>query len=245
MRRSRLLSAALVTLIAAAVTPGALPAAAQSPTPERVEITAPDGIVLVGSYYAPPANADDPARALLLMHHSGGQKEVWIDFIPVAQEAGYALVTVDLRGYGESGGETSDWQSMEADAHLWLAWLRDQPGIDPDRVSIVGSSIGGDLGLRVMVNDEALRTVVSLSPRLDVNGMTTADAMEAVAARPIFFAAGQGDALDAEATRTLFALATGDVQARLYDHGACCTTLFTLERDLAPAVIAWLDRTNK
>jgi predicted acyl esterase len=244
MRRT-LISAALLALLATTATPGIPPAAAQGPTPERVEITAPDGIVLVGSYYAPPENADDPARALLLMHHSGSKKETFIDFIPIAQDAGYALVTVDLRGYGESGGETSDWQSMESDAHLWLAWLREQPGIDPDRVSIVGSSIGGDLGLRVMVKDEALRTVVSLSPRLDVNGLTTADAVEAMGARPIFFAAGQGDELDAEATHALFALATGDVQARLYDHGACCTTLFMLEPDLAPAVIAWLDRTNK
>jgi pimeloyl-ACP methyl ester carboxylesterase len=224
----------LIALLAQSV-----PAGAQG-SPERIELEAADGLILVGAYYAP---AKDRAPGVLLMHHSGSQKESWIDFIPVLQEAGYAVLTVDLRGHGETGGEV-DWTLAEDDALRWLAWLRDQPGIDPAQISIVGASIGADVGLRVMAQDEQLVTLVGLSVGLNVQDVNTEEAVAALGARPLYLVAGQGAVEEANAVRTLLALAEGDIQTRLYDNDACCTFLFMLERDLAPSIIAWLDGHN-
>jgi alpha-beta hydrolase superfamily lysophospholipase len=220
------------------------PAFAQAP-PERVEVEASDGLALVGHYYAPQnPGGEGGARAVLLMHHGGAQKEVWYDLVPVLLDAGYAAVTIDIRSHGETGGK-QDWALAEEDVHVWLAWLRAQDGINPDKVSIVGASLGTDLGLRAMADDPQLVTLVGISPLLDAyDVILTAPAVEQIE-RPLFLIAGQGVEGEADAARRLMQVAQGDIQVRLYDSNACCTYFFMLERDLIPAIMAWLDYYNR
>jgi pimeloyl-ACP methyl ester carboxylesterase len=216
------------------------PVHAQSPQPERIEIEAEDGLILVGNYYAP---AEIGSPALLLMHHGGGQKELWYDFIPVALDAGYAVLTVDLRGHGETGGAIDLQQTID-DSHRWLAWLREQPDVDPARTSIVGASMGGDVGLNVMAEDPDLVTVVSISPLLELDNITTTEATSAIGNRPVFLIAGRGATEEADAARTLFGLTEGEAQVLLIDSDACCTYLFMFDSHLMDAIIGWLDRYN-
>lgn len=233
----------ITALLLIALVAWGVPAGAQgNPPGDRVEITASDGLTLVGTYYAPdaPAASGTAAPAVLLMHHWDGVKEVWIDLVPALVRAGYAVLTVDLRGFGETGGDP-DVVLMEQDAHLWLEWLRAQPGVDPDGVSITGSSTGADIGLRVMAEDERLVTLVGLSVLLDVNGILTKPAVEALGERPIYLVAAHGQPAEAEAIRELLAVAQGDIQVRLYEGSACCTFLFMLEHDLIPSIVSWLD----
>ena len=218
-------------------------AAQQTAQAQRVTLEASDGLTLVGLYYGPAEPGDSGAPAVLLMHHSASRKEAWIDFIPELTKAGYAALTVDLRGHGETRGRT-DWVLAEQDAHQWIAWLRDQPGVDADRISIVGSSIGADVGLRVMATDPRLVTLVGLSVGLDVQGVETLPAVQAIGDRPLYFAAGQGAQDEADAARTLLGAAQGDVMVRLLDNDACCTFLFMFEKDLAPSIVRWLDLYN-
>lgn len=242
-QRSLVLTLLLILLLA--LVP---PAGAQANQPVRVELDASDGLVLVGLYYAPGPEAvgDSGAPAVLLMHHGGSRKEAWIDFIPVLAEAGYAVLTVDLRGHGETGGGF-EWALADEDALLWLAWLRDQPEVDPQRVSIVGASLGGDVGLRIMPRDEQLRTLVSLSPLLALDGdsIGTLEAAESLGPRPLYVVAAQGVEAEAEAVHALLGAAEGNIQARLYEGTACCTFLLMLERDLAPSIVTWLDTYNR
>jgi len=235
----RWITAALLLMMLTALIP---PAAAQTPEAQRIELEASDGLILVGLYYALP-DPHTPAPAILLMHHGGSQKESWIDFIPDLLAAGYATLTIDLRGHGETDG-TFDAELAQDDAHRWLAWLREQPGVDPERVNIVGASMGGDVGLPVYAADEALASMVSLSPALEFEGINTNDAVAALGDRPIFLVAGQGAVAEADAVRTLMQTSEGNVQARLYNNDACCTFFFMLERDLAPSIIGWLDEHN-
>ena len=185
---TRFFSTLIIVVLLTLAQPGALPpAAAQGP--ETVTITnRTDDQPLVGLYYAAP-EPDSPA--VLLMHHGGGRKEAWIDLIPLLQEAGYATLTVDLRGHGETGGSFNGDLAQE-DAHLWIEWLRAQPDIDPDHVSIVGASLGADVGLQVMAGDEQIVTLAALSVTLDIEGMNSKDAVEQIGPRPLFLAAALG-----------------------------------------------------
>ncbi len=218
-------------------------AAAQRSDGERIELEASDGLALIGLYYAPTVDTTDPVPGVLLMHHGGSQKEAWIDLIPALVEAGYGVLAVDLRGHGETGGSI-DWVLGEDDAARWLDWLRSQPGIDPERVSIVGASIGADVGLRVMAKDERIVTLVGLSVGLDVMGVKTEEAVVEIGERPLYLAAGQGAVEEADAVRTLLGVAQGDVQVRLYDNDACCTYFFLFDRQLIGSIISWLDAHN-
>jgi pimeloyl-ACP methyl ester carboxylesterase len=222
-----------------------LAGAQELPASQRVEIMASDDVLLVGELFIPADDVNETRPAVILMHMLGGTRHIWkSQLIAPLLEAGYAALTVDLRGHNDTGGERNDWPMMEDDIYVWLSWLREQPEIDPDRISLVGGSLGANLALRVMAKDERVVTAVSLSPYVEARGMTTDDAMKEIGDRPVYLIAGQEDSEPAESVRALLALAAGDVQVRLYPHGAHGTALFVLDSQLAPSIITWLDAHN-
>lgn len=240
MLKKSILSLLVMVLLIGGV---ALPASAQGRlTPENVSITAEDGLELVGHYYAPP-EGETLAPAVLLMHHAGSRKESWTDFVVVLHEAGYAVLSIDIRGYGDSGRET-DFVLAEQDTVLWLDWLQTKENVDPEKINIVGSSIGGDLALRVMVFDTRIDTITVLSPGLSFQDVFTAEAVEQID-RPMFFVTGADDEFGMEAFETFMPLITGDSMFRTYPTDACCTFLFMLGDDLQTLVINWLDTYNR
>jgi pimeloyl-ACP methyl ester carboxylesterase len=176
---------------------------------------------------------------VLLLHQYGSNRASWLPLIPALLEAGFGVLTVDQRGHGDTGGG-EDWELAEADVPLWIDWLRDQPGIDPENLSVAGASIGSNLALRSMANDERIVTAIALSPGLDYFGVTTEDALTTVAKRPVMLVAGQRDRESADAVRVLGSLAAGDVLVRIYTHGAHGTGIFMLEQDLVPTIVMWL-----
>jgi dienelactone hydrolase len=216
---------------------------AQGPQPEHIELEASDGLVLVGSYYTPSEPPDSGAPAVLLLHQFGSRKEAWIDIVPGLLDAGYGVLAIDIRAHGETGGDY-DWPRAEDDMQLWLDWLREQPGIDPERLNIVGASIGANLALRGMAADPQVVTAVALSPGLDYENLTTEDAMVTIGERPVFLVAAQRDTESVTAVKALASLAEGDTLVRIYPHGAHGTGIFMVEDDLAPLIVTWLDIQN-
>ena len=76
----------------------------------------------------------------------GGQRADWLPLIPALTNAGYRVIAVDLRGHGETGG-SNDWQAAIGDVQTWLDWIEAQPSMNPDKIAIVGASIGANLAL--------------------------------------------------------------------------------------------------
>ena len=241
--RTRVFILLVIMLLNAAV---AGPARAQErPEAQRVEIATRDGVTLVADWYAATTVGDAAQPAVILMHMLGSARGVWRTLLtPSLLDSGYAALAVDLRGHGQSGGTRGDWAMTEDDILAWLDWLREQPGIDPEGISLVGGSLGANLALRVMAADERIVTAVSLSPYVEVRGMTTDDAMQAIGERPVYLVAAQGDRDPAESVRTLAGLATGDVQMRLYPGSVHGTGMLTVHRGLGPSIVAWLDEHN-
>ncbi len=222
---------------------------AQDPGYERVTITAEDGLELVGLYSGVEGLEDESGLvpALLLMHHGGASKEKWIEFFPAFHDAGYAFLAIDLRGHGETGGRNEQAPNGEkhiADTKLWVDWLRNQEGIDPNRISIVGASTGADVGLNVMADDDNIVTLVGYSVGLEVLDLTTAPAVAQIE-QPIFLATGFEEAPGLEAVQALIFATQGEMQIRIYDTSLCCTFLLGFQDGLLESTIHWLDEHNK
>lgn len=219
----------------------ALPVAAQGGAGQTIQVEAGDGLALVGDYYIPSGDVPEAgAPGVVLLHMLGSNRAAWADLIPPLQEAGYAVLAVDMRGFGETRGRI-DWPLAEADVQTWLDWLRTQDGVDPARVSLVGASIGSNLALRGMANDPAVVTAVALSPGLDYQGVTTQDALQALDDRPVMLAAGQGDAYSALTIKQLTQDVGGEALTRLYDSRAHGTQMLGTQPDLVDLIVAWLD----
>src|SRR5215469_327334 len=66
---------------------------------QTVTIDSPDGVKIVGSYY-PAAQANSPA--LLLMHQWESDRHSYDEFAAKINDKGFAVLSIDGRGFGES-----------------------------------------------------------------------------------------------------------------------------------------------
>ncbi len=151
-----------------------------------------------------------------------------------------------MRGHGETGG-SQEWTLAEEDVQILIDWLREQDSVDPDAVSLVGASIGSNLAIRGWSNDENVATAVALSPGLDYRGVTTADAVEVQANRPIMLVASRNDVPSATAINDLYDLTSGYALVRMYDGNLHGTNLFRnddISVFLAYAIAEWVDENS-
>ena len=109
-----------------------------------IAFTSRDGTQLVGDLIAPPGSGPFPCVVLL---GSGGITPRWDPGDAVANR-GWAALTYDTRGLGESGGEfVRDRPAQQAaDARAAVAMLQERRDIDPQRIAVLGIGAGGLAG---------------------------------------------------------------------------------------------------
>ena len=74
-----------------------------------------------------------------------------------------------------------------------LRQLAELPGINPAQLIVIGAGIGANLGLNACVDQPGCVGMVLLSPGLDYRGITTAEAMARLTARPVLITASEND----------------------------------------------------
>jgi uncharacterized protein len=140
---------------------------------ERLDITADDGTTLVGTLTVPQLAGSAPAA--LLLNGSGpldrdsnmpGQAlEVASALAAALAERGVASLRYDKRGVGESGGEylTAGFERETNDAAAVLSALRDLDRVEPDRVTVIGHSVGATIAIRLAARREWIAGAVLLA----------------------------------------------------------------------------------
>ncbi len=105
-----------------------------------------DGVELATTLYAPDGPAPSGGwPAVLLLHGLGGNRSSMNEIVEqVLVPHGYAALTVDARGHGQSGGRSTLVGAREtADYAAALSWLRARPGVSDTKIGAVGFSLGG------------------------------------------------------------------------------------------------------
>lgn len=107
------------------------------------------GKTLRGMMHLPASASRRLAPAVLFLHGFTGSRTAshWM-FVRCARalaQAGIASLRFDFYGSGESDGEFREMtlRGEIADGRAAVAFLREQPGIDPGRVGLLGMSLGG------------------------------------------------------------------------------------------------------
>jgi dienelactone hydrolase len=81
--------------------------------------------------------------------------------------AGFAALTLDYRNFGESDGRPRQLiriQGQLDDIHAAIRFARAQAGIDPERIALWGTSLGGGHVIVVAANDPRIAAVVAQIP---------------------------------------------------------------------------------
>lgn len=70
-------------------------------------------------------------------------KEVYLGLCRRLANLGVAVLAIDLRGHGHSGGASSFGKSEQHDVWAAIDLLRGREDIDPERLGVIGHSLGG------------------------------------------------------------------------------------------------------
>lgn len=108
-----------------------------------------------------------PHACLVMCHGFGGTMDRLEDAAQMFSEAGYAVLTFDYRGFGESEGRPRQLVSVRkqlADIAAAIAFARGEPSIDPARIALWGSSLGGGHVVVAAAQDGKIAAVISQVP---------------------------------------------------------------------------------
>lgn len=103
-----------------------------------------------------------PWPGMVILHGAGSRKENHADFARACAAAGWAAVTYDQRGHGESEDEMGP--AALADVGRIAAMLATRGDIDPDRICVRGSSMGGYLAVLAAASSDRLAGVIAICP---------------------------------------------------------------------------------
>ena len=115
-----------------------------------------DGEPVTGQY---TAAAGDDAPAVVLLHEIRGGPDQWAPLVPYLHAAGFATLAY--------GSRSSAFEHERLpDALGALRWLRGREGVDPDRLALVGASIGASTAVLAMATGARATAdaAVALSP---------------------------------------------------------------------------------
>ena len=146
-----------------------------------------DGLEIPAIYYRPhQASEENPVPALVWVHGGpGGQsRQNFSAFIQYLVNHGYAVLAVNNRGssgYGKTFYQMDDLNHGDKDLKDCIEgknWLAQQPGIDGEKIGIIGGSYGGymtmaaltyapeefDVGVNLFGVTNWIRTLKSIPP---------------------------------------------------------------------------------
>jgi len=141
---------------------------------EEVVVSTPEGHTLAGTLTLPRSST--PLPAVVMITGSGAQDRD--QAIPIVRgyrpfreiadtlsRRGVAVLRLDDRGFGGSTGDFASATSADfaEDIRAALAYLRERPDIDGDRLGLVGHSEGGLIAPMVAATDPCLSGIVLIA----------------------------------------------------------------------------------
>ena len=163
--------------------------------------------VQVQALFGQPQSPDQALPVVILVHDFTQDNQEWF-FSPFFAELleQYLVLAIDLRGHGstplpEDRGfyDLPDLENSYRDVLAAITWLKDQPGVDVDRIAVVGTGVGGNIAFVSMgVFPQQIKTVVALSPGLwdsESHPLVTGAGLDPFEPHSILFMVGRNDVI--------------------------------------------------
>lgn len=220
-------------------------------TVETVHFMTGDKVEIAGTFYRPKG---PEAPAVILVHGIRGNRTHWQSLATALQGAGYAVLTFDMRGHGESlkqrdreldwmGFSDDEFRKMMQDVLAGFNFLTRQTGVDAERIGVLGSDLGANVALNAAAYERRVRTLVLLSPGLLYKGIRTENEMSKYAGRPVLMIASEDDLTGARSARRLMQLTRGEKELKMYQSGGHGMQLFDRAPDVKDVIFDWLKKT--
>lgn len=106
--------------------------------------------------------SEPPWPGMVILHGAGSAKENHADFGRLCAANGWAAVSYDQRGHGESDDEMAP--AALADIGVMAAFLGQREGVDERRICVRGSSMGGYLAIHAAATADAISGAIAICP---------------------------------------------------------------------------------
>ncbi len=159
---------------------------------QRVKVPGADGLMLPATIYRPRGCGTSREPAIVLLHGwlvswrdveddpswlvpvllrgesiYKGDMDVGLDsFAQLLAEHGYVVLLPVMRPWG-GGGQNDCGLSQSADTKRMIEWLAAQPGVDPDRIAVMGGSFGGQVALLTGALTPRVKAIISYAGPTD------------------------------------------------------------------------------
>lgn len=124
---------------------------------EDVSIETDDGVMLHGWFV--PGGSD---RVLLFFHGNAGNISHRLESISRFHDLDLSVLIIDYRGYGQSGGRTTEAGTYR-DAEAAWRYLVEKRGLRPDQIVIFGRSLGASVASWLAVRQRPAGLIVESS----------------------------------------------------------------------------------
>jgi pimeloyl-ACP methyl ester carboxylesterase len=132
-------------------------------------------LVKLKASYELPQGVPAPIPAVLLLHGYGENRQVWEGLRKQFLDQGWAVMSLDLRGHGDSTTKNQGplqanaaWRTSPHDFPLdidpALDWLKRQPRLNSRKIVIIGYDVGANLALVSSGKFPEVRTIVAVKP---------------------------------------------------------------------------------
>jgi len=162
---------------------------------EKIKFKTDDGYSLSAVIGKPDSIAED-LPGIILIHQGGSSKEEWGGFFDELVKQNYIVLSIDLRGHGESDkvgniyALFNDPNQAPHDLFSAYEYLNSQENVDLERLAIIGASIGANLAC-VGISKLDIKTAVSISAK--TSAVENLNGSKELNLRSIFFIASTGD----------------------------------------------------
>jgi alpha-beta hydrolase superfamily lysophospholipase len=114
------------------------------------------------SYWLWEPEAAPPWPGMVIVHGAGSTKESHADFGRACAARGWAAVSFDQRGHGESAELLTP--AALGDVGRMAAFLAGRDGVEPARVCVRGSSWGGYLAIHAAATEPGVAGAIAICP---------------------------------------------------------------------------------
>lgn len=139
-----------------------------------IRVSVPTGDINIDSWWFDVGPETDTLKPALIHIHGWDEAGVYVGRYSAiyaryfSAEKNIIGLGVTLRGWPDTGGTNDCGLQQPSDISRVVDWLATQPGVDPERIGIMGESQGAQVGLLTAARNPKVKAVVAFVPLSDV-----------------------------------------------------------------------------